>query len=82
MEVISLRNYEILNENPRIIYAEGDYINAPSDWDKNYGYVKETEKETICIFSADREERLKKLFKESMIKDLIKKYKVINFWKK
>ena len=26
MEVINLRNYEILNENPRIIYAEGDYI--------------------------------------------------------
>lgn len=79
MEVINLRNYEILNENPRIIYAEGDYINASSDWAKNYGYVKETEKETICIFSADREERLKKLFKESMTKDLTNSYKVINF---
>ncbi len=79
MEVINLRNYEILNKNPRIIYVEGDYINASSDWDKNYGYVKETKKETICIFSADREERLKKLFKESMIKDLTNSYQVINF---
>lgn len=79
MEVMNLRNYEVINENPRIIYVEGDYINAPSDWAKNYGYVKESEEETICIFSADREERLKKLFKESMIKDLLNPYKVINF---
>ncbi len=79
MEVRNLRNYEILNKNPRIVYAEGDYINAPSDWAKNYGYVKETEKETICIFSADRDERLKKIFKESMIKDLMNPRKVIDF---
>lgn len=41
--------------------------------------LKKQKKETICIFSADREERLKKLFKESMIKDLTNSYQVINF---
>lgn len=50
MEVINLRNYEILNKNPRIIYVEGDYINASSDWDKNYGYVKETKKRNYLYF--------------------------------
>lgn len=78
MEFRNLRNYEILNENPKITYIEADYVGA-NEWGKNYGYIRELEGEKMCIFSADRPERLKKIFKESMLKDLLspKEYEII-----
>jgi hypothetical protein len=70
MEIKNLRNYEVLNENPRITYIEADYINC-TEWEKNYGYMKEIGEEKMFIFSADRPDRLKKIYKESCVKNVL-----------
>lgn len=73
------RNMEVLNQTPKIIYVECDYINAPNEWSKNYGFTNKVEDTTYLIFCADRPERLKEIYKRDMIKNILepKHYEII-----
>ena len=71
MNFKNFRNYEVLNENPRIVYVEADYIGAPNEYAKCIGYIQEFEDEKLLIFSADRTERTKQLFKKCTLKQLL-----------
>lgn len=70
MEIKNIRKYETLNINPKVVYAEADYIGA-TEWQKKYGYIKKEGNETIVILSADIEERLKEIFKKSMLDNIL-----------
>lgn len=78
MKFKNFRNYEVLLENPKTTYIEADYIDC-TEWEKNYGFVQKMGNETLHIFSADRSERLKKIYKESCVKNILepKVYDVI-----
>lgn len=78
MEFKNFRNYEVLLENPKITYIEADYIDC-TEWEKNYGFVQKIGNEMLHIFSADRNERLKKIYKKSCVKNVLepKVYDVI-----
>lgn len=71
MKFKNFRNYEVLNENPRITYVEVDYIDAPNEYAKCIGYIRELKNEKLLIFSADRTERTKQLVKECTLRQLL-----------
>lgn len=73
------RNMEVLNQTPKIIYIECDYINAPNEWSKNFGFINRCENITYLIFCADRPESLKETYKNSMVKNILepKQYEII-----
>lgn len=70
MEFKNFRNYEVLLENPKITYIEADYVDC-TEWEKNYRFVQKIGNEMLHIFSADRNERLKKIYKESCVKNIL-----------
>lgn len=79
MKFENFRNEEILNENPRLIYVEADYKEIKDDFSKYVGYVERTENEEKCILCADVPEKIKQIFKKSMLEDFLhpKQYKII-----
>ncbi len=67
-----MENYEVLNENPRIIYIEREYQGI-------HRYQENTENEIKLIFNKNASERIKEIFKKSCIQNILnpKQYEVI-----
>lgn len=67
-----MENYEVLNENPRIIYIEREYEGI-------HGYQENTENEIKLIFNKNASERVKEIFKKSCVENILnpKQYEFI-----
>ena len=49
MEIKNIRNFEILNEKPKVLYAEADYVGG-TELQNIYGFVYEINNEkSKCI---------------------------------
>ena len=66
MKIKNIRNLEILNENPKVLYAEADYIGA-TELQNVYGFVYEIDNEKVNIFNVNASLKLKEIFKKSCI---------------
>ena len=67
--VKNLRNYEILNENPRVVYIEGDY--EETGLRATYGYKQVFEDTVYLIFNANMSEKVKEIFKSSCLRRIL-----------
>lgn len=78
MEIKNIRNLEVLNENPKVLYAEADYIGA-KELEKVYGFIYTINGEKINVFNANAGQRIKDIFKKCCVRDALnpKQYKVI-----
>ena len=61
----NLRNYEILNENPKVVYVEGDY--EETGLKATYGYKRVIGDTIYLIFNANMSEKVKIIYKNSCL---------------
>lgn len=78
MEIKNIRNFEILNEKPKVLYAEADYVGG-TELQNIYGFVYEINNEKVNVFNVNASSKLKEIFKKSCIEHAlnIKQYDVI-----
>ena len=67
-----MEKYELLNENPRILYVEKDYEGI-------HVYQEETSTEIKLIFNKNASDKLKEIFKKSCVNNILnpKQYETI-----
>ena len=68
MEIQNMRNDKLLNENPLIYIAEGDYIGAEG-FQKIYVFSGKVENGVINIINAKLDENIKNKIKEKLLQN-------------
>lgn len=78
MEIVNIGKVEILNENPRVLYAEADYVGAIG-LQNIYGYICKINGEKVNVFNAKATQKVKEIYKKSCIDSALnpKQYETI-----